>query len=96
MRVGRRNTQIPSDPKSCLAVRRLDLKHDQRVDVCGPAGKMSGIRVREFSQIRSGNALMYFPEANILIARDHDTQSGTPAFRGTVVTIEVPPVMADR
>ena len=76
-------------------VRRLQLEHNQRVNVCGPAGKMSGIRVREFSRIRSGNALMYFPEANILIARDHDAQSRTPAFKGALVTIEVPSLIAD-
>ena len=77
-------------------VRRLDLRHDQRVDVCGPAGRMSNIRVREFSQIREGNALMYFPEANVLIARKHDSQSRTPAFKGAVVTIEAVSAVADR
>ena len=77
-------------------MRRLDLRHDQRVDVCGQAGRMSNIRVREFPQIREGNALMYFPEANVLIARQHDSQSRTPAFKGAVVTIEAVSAMADR
>jgi anaerobic selenocysteine-containing dehydrogenase len=75
---------------------RLDLKHDQRVDVCGPAGRLSNIRVREFPQIREGNALMYFPEANVLIAREHDSQSRTPAFKGAVVTIEADSTVADQ
>jgi anaerobic selenocysteine-containing dehydrogenase len=77
-------------------VERLNLQHDQRVHVCGPAGKMSNIRVREFAQIRQGNALMYFPEANVLVARQHDSQSRTPAFKGAVVTIEAVSAMADR
>ena len=77
-------------------VRRLDLKHDQRVDVCGPAGRLSNIRVREFPRIREGNALMYFPEANVLISREHDSQSRTPAFKGAVVTIEADSTVADQ
>ena len=77
-------------------MRRLDLQQDQRVDVRGPAGSMSNIRVREFPQIRQGNALMYFPEANVLVARQHDSQSRTPAFKGAVVTIEAVSAVADR
>ena len=76
-------------------VSRLNLQHDQRVDVCGPAGRMSNIRVREYAPIRSGNALMYFPEANVLVARQHDSQSRTPAFKGAVVTIEAAEMVAN-
>ena len=69
-------------------MRRRDLQHDQRVEVQGPAGKMAAIRAREFPGIREGNALMYFPEANVLVARQHDAQSRTPAFKGVLVTVE--------
>jgi len=69
-------------------MRQRDLQHDQRVQVRGPAGKMDAVRAREFPGIREGNALMYFPEANVLVARQHDAQSRTPAFKGVLVTVE--------
>jgi hypothetical protein len=44
--------------------------------------------VREFD-IRAGNALMYYPEANVLVPTTTDPQSRTPAFKSVPVTIEV-------
>ena len=31
---------------------------------------------------------MYFPEANVLVPRDVDPQSKTPAFKSVLVTVE--------
>lgn len=67
---------------------RLNLKHDQRVTVRSATGAIPNMLVREFSDIRAGNALMYFPEANTLVPRSADPKSRTPAFKGVVVTIE--------
>ncbi len=50
-------------------IERLGLRVDQRVTVRSAAGSMSGILVREYD-IRAGNALMYFPEANVLVPTD--------------------------
>jgi molybdopterin-dependent oxidoreductase alpha subunit len=66
---------------------RLGLQTDQRVTVRSTTGEMVGVLVRPFDEIRSGNALMYFPEANVLVSRNVDPKSRTPAFKGTVVTI---------
>lgn len=66
---------------------RLSLQVDQRITVRSSAGVMSQIIVREFD-IARGCALMYYPEANVLIPREHDERSKTPAFKSVVVTIE--------
>ncbi|MFP6650337.1 MAG: molybdopterin dinucleotide binding domain-containing protein, partial [Pirellulaceae bacterium] len=68
-------------------VARLGLEHDQLVSVQSETGQLDQIRVRVFDTIRQGNALMYFPEANVLVNRQADAQSRTPAFKGTVVRI---------
>jgi molybdopterin-dependent oxidoreductase alpha subunit len=66
---------------------RLGLRVDQRVTVRSAAGALPNILVREHD-IRSGNALMYFPEANVLVPAVTDPQSKTPAFKSVVVTLE--------
>ena len=65
----------------------LGLEHDQLVSVQSETGQLDKIRVRAFAAIRQGNALMYFPEANVLVNRQVDAQSRTPAFKGVVVRI---------
>ena len=47
---------------------------------------MANILVREMD-IRAGNAAMYFPEANVLVPRDLDPESRTPAFKHVLVEI---------
>lgn len=66
---------------------RLGLKVDQRVTVRSAVGAMSGILVRAF-EIRAGNALMYYPEANTLVPAMTDSRSKTPAFKNVLVTLE--------
>jgi anaerobic selenocysteine-containing dehydrogenase len=66
---------------------RLGLTHDQTVTVTSETGSMSQIRARQFDQVRPGNALMYYPEANVLVPRHADPASHTPAFKAVVVTI---------
>jgi molybdopterin-dependent oxidoreductase alpha subunit len=70
---------------------RLGLHVDQKVTVESSVGRMPEILVREFD-IRAGNALMYFPEANVLVPTTADPLSRTPAFKCVVVTVkaEVP------
>ena len=69
-------------------VKRLGLAHNQRVTVKSTTGEMKNILVRSYTDIRAGNVLMYYPEANVLVSRDVDPQSRTPAFKGELVTIE--------
>jgi molybdopterin-dependent oxidoreductase alpha subunit len=67
---------------------RLRLEGATTVTVHGPAGSLKGVRVRAFSDIRPGNAAMYFPEANAIVGRHVDPASKTPAFKCVVVTVE--------
>jgi molybdopterin-dependent oxidoreductase alpha subunit len=57
------------------------------VDLVSPQGEMAGVEARSFGVPR-GNALAYFPEANVLIGRDSDPRSKTPAFKSVAVRIE--------
>lgn len=66
----------------------LGIEHDQRVTVRSKTGELQHILARPFEDIRPGNALMYYPEANVLVARTADPKSKTPAFKGEVVTLE--------
>jgi molybdopterin-dependent oxidoreductase alpha subunit len=66
---------------------RLQLDARETVRVSGPAGSMSGIRLHPFAEIRPGNAAMYYPECNVLVGRQLDPASKTPAFKCVVVTL---------
>jgi anaerobic selenocysteine-containing dehydrogenase len=68
-------------------IERLGLRVDQHVTVRSAVGSMSGILVRPYD-IRAGNALMYFPEANVLVPTTTDPDSKTPAFKAVLITIE--------
>jgi anaerobic selenocysteine-containing dehydrogenase len=68
-------------------IARLGLSAEQPVTVRSETGELRGIRVRTFEQIKPGNSLMYYPEANVLVPRHADGQSKTPAFKGVLVTI---------
>ncbi len=68
-------------------VERLGLAEDQRVTIRSGAGSLGGILVRPWPQIKPGAALMYYPEANVLVPRGLDPASRTPAFK--CVPIEV-------
>ncbi|MGI8980490.1 MAG: FdhF/YdeP family oxidoreductase [Pirellulaceae bacterium] len=68
---------------------RLGFSEDQRVTVRSETGSMPNILARSYPDIRAGNALMYYPEANVLVPRHADPQSKTPAFKSILVTISV-------
>ena len=58
----------------------------QRVSVQGDAGHLEDIEVIPGS-IRRGAALMFYPEANVLMHAVVDRQSGTPAFKRVPVLV---------
>ncbi|MCC7086102.1 MAG: FdhF/YdeP family oxidoreductase [Pirellulales bacterium] len=68
-------------------IARLRLESEQRVTVRSEVGSMDNILLRAFPEIRAGNALMYYPEANVLVPRTLDPQSKTPAFKNVLVMI---------
>src|SRR5262249_51107960 len=69
-------------------MQRLNLAEDQRITVRSEVGILPNILVRPFPNIRPGTALMYYPEANVLVPRHADPQSRTPAFKSVVVSLE--------
>ena len=71
---------------------RLGLEHDMLVTVTSSAGQMHDILARGYEDIRSGNALMYYPESNVLVPRVVDPKSRTPMFKNIIVTITKKPV----
>jgi anaerobic selenocysteine-containing dehydrogenase len=71
---------------SSVDIGRLGLRVDQEVTVTGEAGLLKGILVRE-TDITPGNAVMYYPEANVLLPRTVDPASRTPAFKGSLVEV---------
>lgn len=69
-------------------LQHLELEHNELVTVRSETGCLRNILARGYRSIRPGNALMYYPEANELVARRADPDSKTPAFKGVVVQIE--------
>ncbi len=70
-----------------IDLERLGFEEDQPVRVFNATGSVDGIRVRSYD-IAEGCALMYYPEANVLVPRAVDPRSKTPAFKSTVVNLE--------
>ncbi|MCG8448275.1 MAG: FdhF/YdeP family oxidoreductase [Pirellulales bacterium] len=67
---------------------RLGLRTSQKVTVHGPAGSLHGVGLHPFTEIKPGNTAMYYPEANVLVSRELDPASKTPAFKSVVITLE--------
>ena len=74
-------------------VRRFGLADHDQVTVSSDTGQLANIFVREYTDIRPGNALMYYPEANVLVARHADPKSKTPAFKGVVIRVHAKEAM---
>jgi molybdopterin-dependent oxidoreductase alpha subunit len=67
-------------------MQRWGLTRDQRVTVRSSVGELRGRLARPYD-VRPGNAVMYYPEANTLVPRDVDPRSKTPAFKAVLVEI---------
>ena len=65
---------------------RWKVRADQPVTVRSACGEMRGVWARPYD-LPPGNAAMYCPECNVLVPRDADPQSRTPAFKNVRVTI---------
>jgi molybdopterin-dependent oxidoreductase alpha subunit len=68
-------------------IRRLRLSGSDRVTVTGPAGSLRGVHLHPFEKIRPGNVAMYYPEVNVIVGRQLDPGSRTPAFKCVIVTL---------
>jgi anaerobic selenocysteine-containing dehydrogenase len=67
---------------------RLGLSVHDRVDLHSPHGVMRNVSVERFD-LRSGDLMAYFPEANSLTGTAVDPRSRTPSFKATPVRIEL-------
>ena len=67
-------------------INELGLTAGECADITSPQGEMKAVKVFAFDLPR-GNAMAYYPEANILIATAHDPRSKTPAFKSVPVKI---------
>ncbi len=65
---------------------RLGLHEDDPVDVVTAAGRLRVVAA--CIDIPAGNLAMYYPEANALVPRRVDPESGTPAFKSIVAWLE--------
>lgn len=70
------------------------LRAHQRVQVQGEAGRIDDVEIIP-GEIRAGAALMFYPEANVLMRPVVDPRSGTPAFKRVPVLVRAPLVVPD-
>ncbi len=65
---------------------RLSLKAGDKVDIVSKHGTMNALTVCPFD-LPAGNLMAYYPEANVLIGRETDPRSQTPAFKSVAVQL---------
>jgi len=68
-------------------ISRFNLAVDQLVTVKSKCGELGNLLVRAID-IHPGNAVMYYPESNVLIPKLADPKSKTPSFKNTTIQIE--------
>jgi molybdopterin-dependent oxidoreductase alpha subunit len=66
---------------------RLELTEEDKVDVSNATGRMSNLSLAPYD-IKPGNVMCYFPEANVLVPQSVDQRSRTPSFKSVTVTVE--------
>lgn len=69
-------------------IQRLGIQAEQRVTLRSAHGVMRGLKVFAFD-LPDTNLMAYYPEANVLVGRERDPRSQTPAFKSIPVTLEV-------
>lgn len=67
-------------------VKKLNLNVNDLVDLRSKYGEMKRVKIQTFN-LPEGNAMAYFPEANILIGCERDQRSKTPSFKSTLIDI---------
>lgn len=69
-------------------IEKLGITENSCINVRSAHGVMNDVKIFPFD-LPNSNIMAYFPEANILVGRDHDPRSLTPAFKSVNVDIEV-------
>lgn len=68
-------------------MKQLGIKEGDVVDLSSETGEMKRLKAKAFS-IPQGNLMAYYPEANILVGREADPRSKTPAFKNVEVRLD--------
>ena len=68
-------------------MRRIGLNEGDTADIHSRYGRMNGVQVHGFD-VPIGDAMAYFPEANVLIGREIDPRSKTPGFKSVAIAID--------
>ncbi|MBL4573819.1 MAG: FdhF/YdeP family oxidoreductase [Gammaproteobacteria bacterium] len=68
-------------------IEKLELKVQDRVDVSNATGTLSNLELALYD-IKPGNVMCYFPEANVLVPQSVDKRSRTPSFKSISVSIK--------
>ena len=71
---------------SAVDLENLNLKVDDKVDVSNATGTLSNLKLAVYD-IKPGNVMCYFPEANVLVPQSVDQRSRTPSFKSISVSI---------
>ena len=66
--------------------RELGFEHDDPIRVETEVGGMEGLRLR-FLDVARGSVVLYYPEANAIVPRRIDDESGTPAFKSALCRV---------
>lgn len=77
--------------RNCILMNQTDVEkmgwqEHQRVIVQGNAGKLENVEII-YGGIRSGAALMFYPEVNAIFKAKIDSLSGTPAYKRVPVVV---------
>lgn len=80
--------------RHCILMNPIDAEpagfiEHQRVSVRGDAGQLDEIEII-YGDVRSGSALMFYPEANVLMTARIEPRSGTPAYKRVPVAVFTP------
>lgn len=67
-------------------MQKENLQENQVVALRSKTGTLENLKVKPFD-VRRGNLLTYYPEANVLVPAAVDAQSGTPAFKSVEVDL---------
>ncbi len=67
-------------------LKALGLSEEDKVDVFNETGTLSRLSIAMFD-IKRGNIMCYFPEANVLVPQAVDARSRTPSFKSIAVSI---------
>ncbi|MBD1823357.1 FdhF/YdeP family oxidoreductase [Cyanobacteria bacterium FACHB-DQ100] len=86
--------------RNCILMNQADaeragFREHQRVTVQGDAGKLEQVEII-YGMIRSGAAMMFYPEVNAIFKAKIDPRSGTPAYKRVPVVVYAPEAVSTK